>query len=169
MALWNVVWLLLFRGTPKFLSSWRVWLLRLFGCQVKGRPFVAASVIIKMPWNLSLADRACLGDRVEVYNLGPVILKARCTVAQHTYLCAGTHDLSLLSLPLVVGPIVIGEDAFIGARALILAGVTIGAGAVVGAGAGVFKDVEPWTIVGGNPARYIKPRIMRAEASKVEE
>ena len=46
-------------------------------------------------------------------------------------------------------------DAFVGM------GVTVGQGAVVGARAAVFKDVEPWTVVGGNPAKFIKERIVK--------
>jgi len=55
-------------------------------------------------------------------------------------------------------PIVIGSQSWIAARAFIGPGVTIGEGAVVGACAAVFKDVEPWTVVGGNPAKFIKKR-----------
>lgn len=55
-------------------------------------------------------------------------------------------------------PVIIGDDAWIGTRAVILAGVTIGGGAIVGAGAVVTKDVEPYAIVGGVPARQIGTR-----------
>jgi galactoside O-acetyltransferase len=48
------------------------------------------------------------------------------------------------------------DNAWIGMNALILKGVTIGEGAIVGAGSVVTKDVEPWTIVAGNPAKFIK-------------
>jgi acetyltransferase-like isoleucine patch superfamily enzyme len=53
-------------------------------------------------------------------------------------------------------PIKIGNDAWIGAYSIILKGVTIGEGAVVGAGSVVTKDVAPYTVVGGNPAKFIK-------------
>lgn len=56
------------------------------------------------------------------------------------------------------GNIVIGNDVWIGAKAIITRGVTIGDGAVIGAGAVVTKDVEPYTIVGGNPAKPIRKR-----------
>lgn len=56
------------------------------------------------------------------------------------------------------GPITLGHDVWIGARAIILSGVSIGTGAVVAAGAIVTKDVPPYAIVGGNPARIIKKR-----------
>jgi putative colanic acid biosynthesis acetyltransferase WcaF len=155
VGLWEVTRVLLFRPTPKPLSRWRVWLLRLFGCRVQGRPYVAASAVVKMPWNLVLEDRACLGPRSEVYNLALVTLRARCTIAQEAYLCGGTHDFSQPELPLVVGEIEIGADAFVSARAFVLPGIAIGPGAVVGACAVVTKDVAPWSIVGGNPARPI--------------
>lgn len=55
-------------------------------------------------------------------------------------------------------PVEVGNDVWIGARAMILDGVTIGDGAVIAAGAVVTKDVEPYTIVGGVPARKIRDR-----------
>lgn len=56
------------------------------------------------------------------------------------------------------GPVTIGDRVWIGFGALVLPGVTIGEGAVVAAGAVVTKDVAPYTIVGGNPARPIGER-----------
>lgn len=56
------------------------------------------------------------------------------------------------------GPIQIGNDVWIGTRAVILSGVTIGDGAVIGSGSIVTKDVPPYTIVGGIPAKVLKPR-----------
>jgi acetyltransferase-like isoleucine patch superfamily enzyme len=63
----------------------------------------------------------------------------------------------------VSAPVTIEDDAWIGFKATIMKGVTIGRGAVVSAGALVTKDVEPWTVVGGNPAKVI------AELSPAEE
>jgi putative colanic acid biosynthesis acetyltransferase WcaF len=158
VALWAVVWRILFRPTPKFFNRWRLFLLRLFGGQISGKPFIDATASVKMPWNLTLEDRACLGSFSEVYNLAPIVLRARSTVAQQAYLCGGTHDLSRPTLPLVIGPIEIGEDAFVGARAFLLPGVSVGPGAVVGACAVVTKDVPPWAVVVGNPARVVGER-----------
>jgi putative colanic acid biosynthesis acetyltransferase WcaF len=59
---------------------------------------------------------------------------------------------------LVYEPIKIGQFAWVAAQAFVGPGVTIGEGAVVGACAVITKDVEPWTVVAGNPARYIKKR-----------
>lgn len=153
-----LVWLLLCRWTPGPANRWRLTILKLFGCRISGRPFVAPSVRIRVPWQLELHDRACLGDGAEVYNLGECILRARCTVAQHGYLCGGSHDLSRRALPLIVAPVDIGEDAFLGAHAFVMPGVTVGEGAVVGAASVVVRDVVPWTIVVGNPANPVGTR-----------
>ena len=67
------------------------------------------------------------------------------------------------------GDIVIGNDVWIGYEAVILAGVTIGDGAVVGARAVVTRDVPPYTIVGGVPARPIRKRFSEAAISALLE
>ncbi len=64
---------------------------------------------------------------------------------------------------------VIGNDVWIGNRALVLQGVKIGDGAIVGAGSVVTKDVEPYTIVAGNPARVIRKRFDDETVSKLIE
>jgi acetyltransferase-like isoleucine patch superfamily enzyme len=69
-----------------------------------------------------------------------------------------THDPRSPDFAVVARPVAIHDHAWIGARALILPGVTVGEGAVVGAGAVVARDVPPWTIVAGNPARPIGER-----------
>lgn len=55
-------------------------------------------------------------------------------------------------------PVVIEDDVWIGSRVIILPGIRIGRGAIIGAGAVVTKDIEPYMIVGGNPARIIGDR-----------
>jgi acetyltransferase-like isoleucine patch superfamily enzyme len=64
----------------------------------------------------------------------------------------GKHDWNTT----ISKPILISKGAWIGARTIILKGVTIGEGAIIGAGAVVTKDVQPWTIVAGNPAKLIR-------------
>ena len=60
----------------------------------------------------------------------------------------------------------IGNDVWIGHGAIIMGGVTIGDGAIVAAGSVVTKNVEPCTIVGGNPAKFIKNRFSTEEEKK---
>lgn len=65
------------------------------------------------------------------------------------------------------GPIIVGDDVWVGTNAMILSGVQIGQGAVIGAGAVVAKDVPPYAIVVGNPATVIKYRFSEAVISKM--
>lgn len=64
--------------------------------------------------------------------------------------------------------VVIGNDVWIGANAIIMEGIVVGNGAIIAAGSVVIKDVEPYTIVGGNPARAIKKRFSDIEIDFLE-
>lgn len=59
-------------------------------------------------------------------------------------------------MPVITAPITIGRGAWVAADAFVGPGVTVGERAVIGARASVFRDVEPWTVVSGNPARLIR-------------
>lgn len=152
MLLWEYCWVIFCLWTPKPLNRWRLFWLKCFGTKIHGLPFVHQRARIQIPWNLTLHDRACLGDRTNVYTLGEIEIGARSVVAQEAYLCTGTHDLKDPNLPLQVAKITIGEDVFIGARAFIMPGVTIGNSAVIGACSLVTKNIDPGMIVTGNPA-----------------
>ena len=84
----------------------------------------------------------------------------RVTIAQYAYICNGTHDLSDPILPLLVGDVIIEDNVFVGAKAIIMPGIRIKQGCVVGAGAVLTKDTDTLGIYAGNPARYIKKRII---------
>ena len=155
MLVWEYCWAVFCRWTPKPFNRWRLFWLRIFGAKIHGLPFVHQRARIQIPWNVTLHDRATLGDRANLYSLGEIEIGARAIVAQEAYLCGGTHDLSDPNLPLQVAKITIGEDAFIGARAFIMPGVTVGARAVVGACSVVTRDVVENTRVAGNPARLL--------------
>ncbi len=155
---WEICWALLCAWTPKPANPWRLFWLRLFDAKIYGTPFVHQRARIAIPWNLTLHDRACLGDRANAYTLGQIEIGARATVAQEVYLSSGSHDFARIDMPLTTAKITIGEDAFIGARAFVMPGITIGARSVIGACSVVTKDIPPDSMAAGNPCRVIGPR-----------
>jgi putative colanic acid biosynthesis acetyltransferase WcaF len=132
--------------------------LKSFGAKLAGIPFIHSSARIQIPWNLKMANRACLGEKANVYSLGKIDIHESATVAQEAYLCTGTHDFSDANLQLLTHEITIFPHAFIGARAMVMPGVKVGKNAVVGAMTVVTKDVPSDQIVAGNPARQIGQR-----------
>src|SRR5438067_532787 len=157
-VLWEFCWNLFCIWTPKPLNQWRLFWLRVFDAKIDGTPFVHQRARITMPWNLTLHDRACLGDRANAYNLAKIEIGARATVAQEAYLCTGSHDFDQPAMPLTAGKITIGEGAFVGARAFVLPGVTIGARSIIGACSVVTRDVPENVIAAGNPCKVLHPR-----------
>jgi putative colanic acid biosynthesis acetyltransferase WcaF len=133
-------------------------LLRLFGARVGRAVHIYPSVRITIPWNLAIDDHSAVGDRALLYSLGPITIGERVTISHQAQLCAGTHDYRKADFPLLKPPIVIEGGAWICADAFVGPGVTIGANAIVAARAVATKDVASGMIVGGNPARSIKPR-----------
>jgi putative colanic acid biosynthesis acetyltransferase WcaF len=159
---WGWTWILFFRPSPRCLHGWRRFWLRLFGARIGRGARVYSAARIWAPWNLEMGDHSCLGPDVDCYCVAPIRIGAHAMVSQYSYLCAATHDYEHPHLPLIAAPITIGEGAWVTADVFVGPGVTIGEGAVVGARSSVFKDVEPWTVVGGSPARFIKPRRLRS-------
>lgn len=159
--IWNLVWLFLIRPFPRrTLNFWNIFLLRVFGAKIDKTAVVYSSAKIYMPWNLEMHQNSCLAEAVDCYNVDKVILHSNTTVSQKAYLCTASHDVNNKHFTLVTAPIVLKSQVWVGASAFIGMGVTIGEGAVVGATSSVYKDIESWSIAGGNPAKIIKKRVI---------
>jgi len=154
---WNLVWLLLFRPSPRPFHAWRRWLLRAFGATVAPGAHIYAGARVWAPWNLVVGRAAAIADGADVYNPALVRVGDAAVVSQGAYLCAASHDYRSLAFPLISGPITVGRHAWIAARAIVQMGVTIGEGCVIGAGSVVTKDMPAWTVCAGVPCRAIRP------------
>jgi putative colanic acid biosynthesis acetyltransferase WcaF len=147
-----------FSLSPRIAWGWRRFLLRVAGAKVGVGAHIYPSSRITIPWNLNIGNNAAIGDRTNLYALGPISIGNRATVSQGVHLCAGSHDYKDCSMPLIKGSIDISSDVWICADAFIGPNVFIGERAVVGARAVVMKDVVANVVVAGNPARIIKSR-----------
>lgn len=152
---------LLFRWSPRPCFGWRRWILRCFGAKIGREVRVYGSTRIYFPWNLQADDWSSIGEWALIYNLGPVTIGRSASISHRAHLCAGTHDYTLATLPLLKLPIVIEAEAWICADAFVGPNVRVGRGAIVGAAAVVTRNVPEWTIVAGNPAREIKKRVLK--------
>jgi putative colanic acid biosynthesis acetyltransferase WcaF len=121
---------------------------------------IRPSVAIEIPWHLTVGANSSVGDHAILYCLAPVALGDRVTVSQHAHLCAGTHDHTRRSMPLVPRPIALGDDVWIAADVFVGPGVRVGAGTVVGARSGVFGDLPAWKVCVGTPARPVADRVL---------
>ena len=162
-VVWNIVWWLLFRPTPRgnLFRPWRITLLKLFGAKVEWTSNVLPSCRIWQPWKLTMGAYACLSEEVDCYSVDEIKIGNQTTVSQGVKLCTASHDIGSRIMELITKPIVIGDNAWVAAWSILLPGVTIGDGSVVGAGSVVTRDVEPWTVVGGNPAKALKNRELK--------
>lgn len=111
---------------------------------------------------LVLGSKSGVGINCEIN--GRVIIGENVMMAPEVIIYTRNHNFGDKSIPMIIQgetdeqEVTIGNDVWLGRRALILPGVSIGEGSIVGAGAVVTKDVEPYTIVAGNPAKVIKYR-----------
>jgi len=161
--LWNLVCALFYRPTPRFLHPWRRVLLRLFGARIGRAAHPYPRARIWAPWNLTMGPQSCLADGVDCYSVAPITLGENAIVSQYAYLCSATHDYDDPAFPLLVAPIVIGPNAWVAAGAFVGPGVAVAEGAVLGARSVVVRDVAPWDVVGGNPARVLRRRALRPD------
>lgn len=116
---------------------------------------------VKLSSNMSLGDRSSIGDFSHLQ--GEIVIGNDVMMAPRCALIADNHRFTDTTRPMNTqgtehDKIVIGNDVWLGYGVIVLPGVTVGDGAVCAAGAVITKDVEPYAIVGGNPAKTIRKR-----------
>lgn len=133
--------------------------------------------------NINIGRRTTLwGPNIQVLSIkNSVIIGSFCSIARDVTLQEYFHDHSKITTYFIgrnlfgkpiedevksKGPIIIGSDVWIGTGVQVMSGVKVGHGAVIGANSVVTKDVPPYAVIGGNPAKVIKYRF---DQSKIDE
>lgn len=124
-------------------------------------PWVEMPFIAEWGYKIELGENTYINFNCTILDSGTVKIGNRSMIAPSCSFYSGTHptDSKLrdgIRGPELAAPIVVGDDVWIGGGTTVLPGVTIGNGSTVGAGSVVSKDVPPYTVVAGNPARLIR-------------
>jgi putative colanic acid biosynthesis acetyltransferase WcaF len=161
---WSFVQASVFRCSWPTWYEYRAWLLRRFRAKIGPNCRVRRTARIACPWNLAMGPESSIGESTRLYCLGQVTIGRRVTISQYAHICAGSHDFSHPDMPLARPSIRIGDDAWIAADAFVGPGVEVGEGALLGARGCAFKDLQPWSVYGGNPCKKVSVRTAKGLA-----
>ena len=137
-------------------------LLKLAGLRLSGKVIVLGPLTVVPVGggkNIRIGDRTFLNSNIRFASRGGVTIGRFVQIAANVNFETASHDIDFeagSTRRSTYAPIIVHDHAWIGSGAIILPGVTIGRGAVVAGGAVVHRDVEPLTVVGGVPARFIR-------------
>lgn len=142
--------------------------IRIIAFKVALRQFGKNSMIdyqtyLRYPWKIRIGSDVWINRGCELYGAmmskdGFITIGNNCALGPRVRILSASHDYRYLELPDTAANVTIEDFVWVGAGATILPGVVLGKGAVVAAASVVTKDVAPFTVVGGNPARFIKNR-----------
>jgi len=120
---------------------------------------IESGLVIYAPTKIVIGQHTIINRNCTLEARGTIKIGDNVSISEHCSFFTSSHDPQSADFAWIKKPIIIEDYVWIGAHALLLQGVTIGKGAVVGAGSIVTKDVEPFTIVAGNPAKQIGKRV----------
>ena len=131
---------------------------QIFKMQVPSDSIIYRCCRLVSPSGIRIGHNSIIGDRCVLDGRSNLIIGNNVNIGGDTHIHTMEHDINSPTFASIGGPVNIGDNVYLGTNVIILPDVTIGEGAVVASGAVVTKDVEPWTLVGGVPAKFIKKR-----------
>jgi acetyltransferase-like isoleucine patch superfamily enzyme len=127
---------------------------------------ICEHVIIRAPiGKLSIGEKSQIGPFTVIFTDSDIQIGKDVMIAPHCVIASGNHDYTNIEIPMIqaggtsAGPIVIGDDVWIGSNCTIIDNVKIGKGAIIAANSLVNRNVGDYEIFGGVPAKFIKSRI----------
>ncbi|MDR1543308.1 MAG: hypothetical protein LBS50_02650 [Prevotellaceae bacterium] len=156
--LWNIVNATLYRYSPFICRKFRVDLVNLFGGNVCKTCSLDRKSKISHPWNLTMGHLSSLSENTWAYCLDKITIGEKCCIGKDVYLLTGSHDINSSIFEYKNRPIIIGSNTWIATGSYILPNVKIGEYCVVAAKSMVNKSFGNNSVVGGNPAKFIKKR-----------
>ena len=158
--LWKMVNHTIFRLFPNQIKKPRIYFLKIFGANIAKTVNIHRTATIDLPWNLSMGHLSSLGENSWTYCLQKIRIGEKCCIGKDVYLITGSHAVNAADFKLITKPIIINDGCWIATGSYILPGVELGRFTVVGAQSVVTKSTNEFEIIGGNPAKFIKQRIL---------
>lgn len=141
-----------------FPNPFRNYYLRLFGFVIKDKSSIHRDCKFFHIGKIRIGRSSVVNWGCYLDNRRGIYIGNNVGIAHNTKIYTLGHDLNDSEFKTKGKPVYINDNAFIFSNAIIMPGVTIGEGAIILAGSVVTKSVEPWSIVGGNPAKKIRER-----------
>ncbi len=134
---------------------------KISGIKIGKKSYIHYGARFYLPKNIIIGRGTIIGDHAFIDGREKVLIGNNVDIASEVRIYNSEHDINSMNFTAINAPVEVGDYVFIGPRVTILPGVKIGQGAVIAAGSVVVKDVEPRTLVGGIPAKYIKDRELK--------
>ncbi|MBC8206019.1 MAG: acyltransferase [Kiritimatiellales bacterium] len=142
-----------------FPCQWfRKFVLRLLGAQIDRSAVLYGGFEIRSPRKLTIGANSSIGHKATLDARGGLTIGRNVNFSSEVMIWTAQHDYRSSTFETNFKSVTIGDYVWLGPRCIILPGVTVGEGAVVAAGAVVTKDVEPYAVVAGVPAKKISDR-----------
>lgn len=161
-VIWHLLKIFFFLSSFPWPSTFKSWLLRLFGAQVGQCVYWKPRVNVHIPWNLKVGDYTWVGEEVCIINFAPIAIGAHCCLSQRSFLCSGNHDYRSPHMQYRHAPIVLADGVWVGAGAFIGPGVTVGPDAVITAMSLANRSLEGAWVYAGQPCAPVRPRSLDA-------
>lgn len=158
LALWQIVKFIFFTTSFPWPSSFKVFLLELFGAKIGKNVYIKPQVNVHFPWKLEVGDFCWIGEEAFILNFEIISIGAHACISQRAFLCGGNHDYRDPAMRYRNGKITICDGAWVGAQVFVGPGVIIGSETVVSAGSVVVKSLPEGMVCRGNPCVPVKRR-----------
>lgn len=155
---WYIIKIIFFLSAIPWPNRIKRIILLVFGAQVGNGVIIKPRVNIHFPWKLSIGNNSWIGEEVFILNFEPISIGDNVCVSQRAFLCGGNHDYKEPTFRYRNGPIVLEDEAWVGAQTFIAPNVIIEKGAVVTAGSIVYQSQPADKVCSGNPCKPIKER-----------
>jgi putative colanic acid biosynthesis acetyltransferase WcaF len=158
IVIWTIFHAVFFDTSIPWPSSFKRFLLILFGAKVGSKLVLKPRVTIKYPWNLFLGNNVWIGEKVWIDNLAKVEIKDNVCLSQGSLLLTGNHDYKKETFDLIVGEIILESGVWIGAKSIVCPSVTCHENSILAVSSVATSDLKTNTIYQGNPATIKRKR-----------
>jgi len=141
-------------------SSFKVFLLRLFGARIGTGVIIKPGVNVKYPWHLTIGNHTWIGENAWIDSLVPITIGNSVCISQGAVLLTGNHNYKSPSFDLITKGIILEDGVWIGACAIVNPGVVASSHAMLTTGSVANKNLEAYFIYQGNPAVKLRERMI---------